>query len=57
MVEWRRAAREVGVKSERHPGRKETAGAGVREGWLLIRPGDRGHMQVSGDFSQGLVVE
>lgn len=56
-MEWRRAAREVGVKSERHHVRKETAGRGMREVWLLIRPGDLGHMKVSGEFSQGLVVE
>lgn len=28
-----------------------------REVWLLIRPGDLGHMKVSGNLSQGLVVE
>lgn len=29
----------------------------IRRMWLLIKPGDLGHMKVSGDLSQGLVVE
>lgn len=49
-MEWRkRAARLTGVKSERHNERKETdRWSALRDVWLLIRPGDLGHMKVSG---------
>lgn len=55
------------MEEEEQPGRQElnqrdTARGsrlleGVRRMWLLIKPGDLGHIKVSSDLSQGLVVE